>query len=68
MPGNMNVVGLQMCRAVFLVRSFAMEDQEISKVPYDPTIKVDTFWDLGIGDSTAIWFTQSIGRAICYRC
>ena len=49
----------------------AMEDGRISKVPYDPTVKVDTFWDLGIGDSTAIWFTQSVGRAIhvidCYE-
>jgi hypothetical protein len=25
---------------------------------------VDTWWDLGVGDSTAIWFTQSVGRAI----
>ena len=23
---------------------------------------VDTFWDLGIGDSTALWFTQSLGN------
>ncbi len=27
-------------------------------VPYDPSLLVDTFWDLGIGDSTAIWFRQ----------
>ena len=48
-----------------------MEDGRITKVPYDPTVKVDTFWDLGVGDSTAIWFTQSVGRAIhvidCYE-
>jgi len=49
----------------------AMEDGRISRVPYDPTVKVDTFWDLGVGDSTAIWFVQSVGRAIhfidCYE-
>jgi len=28
-------------------------------VPYDPVMAVDTDWDLGVGDSTAIWFSQS---------
>lgn len=42
----------------------AQGDGRIGNVPYDPTAKVDTFWDLGVGDSTAIWFTQSVGRAI----
>lgn len=32
----------------------------ITDVPYDPAHKVDTWWDLGIGDSTCIWFTQSM--------
>jgi hypothetical protein len=27
-------------------------------VPYDPILPVHTAWDLGIGDSTAIWFFQ----------
>lgn len=31
----------------------------IGKVPYDPTLRVDTAWDLGVGDATAIWFVQS---------
>ena len=31
----------------------------IGKVPYDPILDVDTFWDLGISDTTAIWFHQS---------
>lgn len=30
----------------------------ICKVPYDPALPVVTAWDLGIGDSTAIWFAQ----------
>ena len=33
----------------------------IRSVPYDPAYPVDTFWDLGIGDSTAIWFRQRVG-------
>lgn len=28
-------------------------------VPYNPSLPVTTAWDLGIGDSTAIWFFQS---------
>lgn len=29
---------------------------------YDPSIKVDTFWDLGWSDSTSIIFTQRVGN------
>jgi hypothetical protein len=34
----------------------------ISSVPYDPLLPVHTSWDLGIGDSTAVWFFQ-VSRA-----
>lgn len=33
----------------------------IGKVPYDPSKPVNTFWDLGWRDSTAIWFAQVVG-------
>ena len=36
----------------------------IGRVPYDPGLKVDTAWDLGIHDYTAIWFFQSVGREV----
>lgn len=36
----------------------------ISRVPYDPALKVDTAWDLGIDDYTAIWFFQQVGREV----
>jgi hypothetical protein len=42
----------------------ADDEDRITKVPYDPTIKVDTFWDLGMKDKTAIWFVQQKGTAI----
>ncbi len=32
----------------------------ITRVPYDPALPVNTDWDLGVGDSTAIWFSQSL--------
>ncbi len=31
---------------------------QITDVPYDPSLPVHTVWDLGIDDSTAIWFFQ----------
>src|SRR6185436_3561935 len=31
----------------------------VVSVPVDPILPVDTDWDLGVGDSTAIWFSQS---------
>lgn len=37
----------------------AMEDGRVTRVPYDPQLPVDTDWDLGVGDATAIWFSQS---------
>jgi len=33
----------------------------ITKVPYDTTKPVHTFWDLGWADNTSIWFAQVIG-------
>ncbi len=32
----------------------------IGKVPYEPTLEVHTHWDLGINDTTAIWFWQAV--------
>ena len=37
----------------------ALEDGRLTQVPYDPALPVDTNWDLGFRDATAIWFTQS---------
>lgn len=38
----------------------AREDGRLARVPYDPALPVDTDWDLGVGDATAIWFSQSL--------
>ena len=34
------------------------------KVVYDRTVGVETYWDLGIADSMAIWFIQKVGKEI----
>jgi hypothetical protein len=39
-----------------LVRS----ESRICTVPYVPNVPVNTFWDIGQGDETAIWFHQRI--------
>jgi len=37
---------------------------QITNVPWEPNLPVDTYWDLGMADATAIWFTQSFGKEI----
>lgn len=36
-------------------------DKRVGRVPYDPNRPVQTFWDLGRADKTAIWFIQTVG-------
>jgi hypothetical protein len=38
----------------------------IGAVPYDDAVPIHTGWDLGIGDSTAIWFFQVVGTELHY--
>lgn len=42
----------------------AEADKRIKGVPWQPEIPVHTAWDLGIGDSTAIWMVQLVGREV----
>ena len=44
--------------------SKAEKENRIGNVPVDEHVGVETWWDLGIGDSTAIWFAQRIGEEI----
>ena len=40
----------------------ARKDGRICNIPYEPNVPVNTFWDLGRNDSTAIWFHQHVGK------
>jgi len=40
----------------------AEADNRISAVPHDPRLLTHTAWDLGVADSTCIWFFQTVGR------
>ena len=42
----------------------AEQEGRICEVPHEPRHRVETWWDLGVGDSTAIWFVQRIGHEI----
>ena len=49
----------------------AERDGRIGRVPWEASVPVDTFWDLGRNDDTVIWFHQRVGREHrfidCYR-
>lgn len=48
--------------AVYKEQLIAAEKEgRVTRVPYDASRPVDTFWDLGFGDNVSIWFAQSIG-------
>jgi phage terminase large subunit len=40
----------------------AQDDGRIGRVPVDRGLPVHTAWDLGVSDSTAIWFVQVIAK------
>lgn len=40
----------------------ARQEGRIKHVPHDPLLKVHTWWDLGVGDSTSIGFFQVYGN------
>lgn len=40
------------------------DEKRICHVPHDRNVRVETWWDLGIGDATSIWFAQRVGHEI----
>ena len=42
------------------VLATARASGRIGKYPYDPRFPVNTFWDIGHNDTTAIWFHQQV--------
>lgn len=39
----------------------ARKDKRICKINIDPTVPVNTFWDIGLSDNMAIWLHQHVG-------
>ncbi|CAB4146453.1 Phage terminase large subunit [uncultured Caudovirales phage] len=51
--------------AYYVRELIAVKDSgRLRHVPAEPQLPVHTAWDLGIGDSTAIWFFQVVGPEI----
>jgi hypothetical protein len=44
--------------------SLALKEGRITEVPWTSGLEVYTFWDLGIDDSTTIWFMQFSGQQV----
>lgn len=44
----------------------AWKEGRVGKVPVEPGIPFETWWDLGMDDAMSIWFTQTVVREI--RC
>jgi len=42
----------------------AYDENRVGRVPYNPAKQVETWWDLGVADSTAIWFAQRDGKSV----
>jgi hypothetical protein len=42
----------------------ARDQGRVGQVPYVPSLPVHTFWDLGVGDATAIGFVQQVGAQV----
>jgi len=42
----------------------AEREGRVCGVPWEPNLPVDTWWDIGTSDATAIWFTQDVGREV----
>lgn len=42
----------------------AENEGRVTRVPYEPQLPVETWWDLGIDDSMSIWFVQLFNREI----
>lgn len=53
-------------RGAYYAADIAMAEEEgrIGNVPYDRAVPVHTAWDIGIGDSTVIWYFQLVGSEI----
>lgn len=47
--------------AIFAKEMQQARDQgRVARIPLEPTLPVDTDWDLGVGDATAMWFSQTL--------
>ncbi|UTD55947.1 terminase [Halomonas sp. MS1] len=53
----------QSVEGAYYAKQFAKlySQQRIGEIPNNSHLPVSTYWDLGVGDSTAIWFVRKVG-------
>ncbi|WP_438455319.1 terminase [Vreelandella venusta] len=53
----------QSVEGAYYAKQFAKlyAQQRIGEIPDNSHLPVSTYWDLGVGDSTAIWFVRKVG-------
>ncbi len=59
-----NVVIRRAIRRSQVLPADAEREGRVCEFPVEPSLPVECAWDLGIGDSTAIWFFQAVGGEI----
>jgi len=42
----------------------AVDDKRICSVPIDPSLPLNSAWDLGYNDQTSVWYWQTLGKEI----
>lgn len=47
-----------------MIEAESADPPRVTSVPHDPRLPVHTAWDLGVADSTVIWFIQMAGREV----
>ena len=54
----------QSVEGAYYAKQFAKlySQQRIGELPDNSHLPVSTYWDLGVGDSTAIWFVRQVGE------
>jgi len=57
---NQAIIGAYFTNQFNLIR----KERRICKVPHNSSFSVFTWWDLGMDDIMAIWFTQDVGREV----
>lgn len=61
LEGRWDVVDLQGAIYAEELKALYLAGHIVEEIPIEPTIPVNTFWDLGRNDTTAIWFHQRVG-------
>lgn len=63
-PSSVDEAFLVSNEGAYFIREMSTirKNSQICKIPHESSVRVITFWDLGINDSTSIWFMQKVNH------